>query len=126
MNSTLTPRLRWTALGVGFIPVIVADAPAEVSTVSTKMLETVNTIRLRNLSLYDRLTPIYDSLLCLNQGQGMGFQVGGTVVNRRKLWAGATSIWSIALTLLQWLSAEDGCPSPDLASSQHECDYVSH
>jgi hypothetical protein len=111
-------------LGIGFIPVVIADAPAKVSTVSAQMIETLNTIRLRNLPLYHELTPIYDTLLSVNHGQGMGFKIGGVVINRRKLWTGVTSIWSIALTVLPMLSGDDGCPTPDLAASMHECDYV--
>eukprot|EP01044_Picomonas_judraskeda_P029354 COSAG03_NODE_10128_length_670_cov_1.343257_2_plen_65_part_01 len=56
-------------LGIGFIPVVIADAPAKVSTVSAQMIETLNTIRLRNLPLYHELTPIYDTLLSVNHGQ---------------------------------------------------------
>lgn len=112
------------ALAVGFIPVIIADAPAKVSTVCAQMTETLNTIRLRNLALYHEITPIVDTLLSVNHGQGMGFKIGGTVINRRKLWTGVTSIWSIALTVLPMLSDDDGCPQPDLASTLHECDYV--
>ena len=112
------------ALGVGFIPVIIADAPAKVSTACAQMIETLNTIRLRNLALYHEITPIVDTLLSVNHGQGIGFKIGGTVINRRKLWTGVTSIWSIVLTVLPMLSEEDGCPQPDLAPSLHECDYV--
>eukprot|EP01043_Picozoa_sp_COSAG02_P010601 COSAG02_NODE_375_length_23579_cov_148.725596_3_plen_421_part_00 len=112
------------ALGLGFIPVVIADAPAKVSTVCTQMIETLNTIRLRNLRHYHEITPIVDTLGSINHGQGMGFKISGTVINRRKLWTGVTSIWSIVLTVLPMLSGDDGCLQPDLASSTHECDYV--
>lgn len=112
------------ALGVGFIPVIIADAPAKVSTTCAQMIETLNTIRLRNLALYHEITPIIDTLLSVNHGQGMGFKIGGTVINRRKLWTGVTSIWSVVLTILPMLSGEDGCPQLNPASTLHECDYV--
>eukprot|EP01052_Picozoa_sp_SAG31_P038423 SAG31_NODE_5131_length_2724_cov_1.385143_1_plen_458_part_00 len=111
-------------LGIGFIPVIIADAPAKVSTVSAKMIETLNTIRLRNLGLFAEITPIHDALNMLNNGQGIGFLIGGTVINRRRLWTGMTSIWSSALTVLPMLSGDDGCPKSDLPSTLHECDYV--
>jgi hypothetical protein len=82
-----------------YVPISVATGPAEVSTECDKLLGELNNVRLLTLSpsIHARLSVLETGLAKMNGGQGMGFLLGMTVINKAQLTAVGRSLMSVIM-----------------------------
>ena len=83
--SKRTPTMLLSTAVVSTVPLLVALIPATASSQYDRFVEKLNDLRLANLGAHERVFPLLDSLLRVNDGQGVGFKSFGVVIDRRML-----------------------------------------
>ena len=68
-----------------YIPIAIAGGPACISTACDDMVELLNALTLKDLSMHSRVFPLLMCLKQTNHGQGLGFLVGGFVLDMKAL-----------------------------------------
>jgi hypothetical protein len=79
-----------------YVPISVATGPADVSTECEIFVHELNNVRLLTLAppIHARLSILETAISKMNRGQGMGFLLGMTVLNKAQLTAAARGLGS--------------------------------
>jgi hypothetical protein len=87
--------------GVAAVPLLIMRGPAHVSSSCDDLLDQLNEISfLGGLPHKQRCGALRNSLLHLNAGQGLGFKIFATVVDKRTLWKAATLVGGGATSVI--------------------------
>ena len=116
----------WGVLIFTLLPVYVASGPAHVSTQCEELKEALNELRitLKDVEADAQICVLERALERLNQGQGLGFLVAKTVIDKGKLNRFAKGIAGLVVTagpvLLAWGATRWG-PDGALSNTASAC-----
>lgn len=116
-SGPMLRRIMWFTVFLAAVPVLLALAPAGVSTACDELTDSLTDLHTKGdpARQYERMTPLETILDRANRKQGIGFRIGrGTVLDKKTLFLTAAQVYTLVVAAVPLLlSSLEAVPEDD-------------